>query len=117
MAIINRGNLTSVSGSVIAVDTHTKTINFCSAANNGSSIATSSLPYESNSFDEEFFQELTELVKQQIKNNPEMDMQRVSLVIPDQLFLIDTVSIPVIHRKAMQQSLSFAMVNPMMHIG
>ncbi len=110
MAIINlsKGNNASLIGTVVAVDANNNTVNFCSAKNDGSSVVTNSVKFNSNSFDKEFFDNLTEIVKQEIDNNPDMDTQKVSLILPDQLFLLDTVNIPVIHKKAMQQSLSLA---------
>lgn len=110
MAIMNlsKGNNISLVGTVVAVDSNNNTVNFCSAKNDGSSVVTNSVKFNSNSFDKEFFDNLTEIVKQEMENNPDMDTQKVSLILPDQLFLLDTVNIPVIHKKAMQQSLSLA---------
>lgn len=108
MAIINKGNVTSLTGTVIAVDDQTQTVKFCSAAEDGSSVSASSVSFNASALDKEFFEMLGELVKQEIEKNPKLDMQKVSLILPDRLFLLDTVSVPVIHRKAMQQSLSLA---------
>jgi hypothetical protein len=108
MAIINRGNKGMLGGTVVSVDPLTQTIQFAFSNEEGSALVTDSVSYEARAYDKEFFDKLGEAVKQQIEKTPAMDLQKVSLLLPDQLFLIDTITVPVIHRKAMQQSLSIA---------
>lgn len=108
MAIINQGGKGTIGGTVIAVDSLAGTVQFCSPESGGNTLVTNAVPYEARSFDADFFAKLGEAVKEQLALNPKMDVDEVSLILPDQLFLLDTVSIPVIHRKAMQQSLSVA---------
>lgn len=108
MPIINRTNKGSLIGTVVSVDALTQTVRFASSDNDESKLIVSSVPYEAAAFDKAFFESLGNIVKQEIEQNPNMDLQKVSLILPDQLFLTDTVTVPVIHRKAMQQSLSIA---------
>ena len=108
MNIMNKGNKTSPCGTVVAVDALADTVRFGSAQGDGSALIANAIAYTPRAFDKVFFEALGETVKQEMARNPNMDVQRVWLILPDQLFLQDTVSIPVIHRKAMQQSLSLA---------
>ena len=108
MPLINRVNKGNLVGTVVSVDALTQTVHFCSSNNEESQLITSLVSYKAPAFDKDFFAGLGNIVKQEIEQNANMDLQKVSLVLPDQLFLIDTVTVPVIHRKAMQQSLSIA---------
>lgn len=103
-----RGNKTTVLGTVIAVDPLSETVKFCASNEDGSALLTSSANYKVRPFDQEFFDRLGRILKQQMEKSPEMDIHKASIILPDQLFLLDMVSVPVIHRKAMQQSLSLA---------
>ena len=108
MNMINRGNKTSPCGTVIAVDVLTDAVHFCSPQENGGSLITNSISFAPRDMDKAFFKALGETVGQEIERNPQMDVQRVFLILPDRLFLQDTLSVPAIHRKAMQQSISLA---------
>lgn len=108
MNMINRGNKTSPCGTVIAVDVLTGAVHFCSPQENGGSLITNSISFAPRDMDKAFFKALGETVGQEIERNPQMDVQRVFLILPDRLFLQDTLSVPAIHRKAMQQSISLA---------
>jgi hypothetical protein len=108
MAIINRGGKSPLIGTVIAVDALTETVLFCSPDKEGSALTVNSVPCPMPAFGKDFIDALGETVKQQIEADPNLDVQKVSLLLPDQLFLLDTVTVPIIHRKAMQQSLSIA---------
>ena len=108
MNIMNKGNKTSPCGTVIAVDALADVIRFASPQREGNALVARAIAYTPRAFDKAFMEALGETVKQEMERNPNLDVQRVWLIMPDQLFLQDTVSIPVIHRKAMQQSLSLA---------
>ena len=108
MNIVNRRNKTSLNGTVIAVDALTNAIRFGSPLRCGNALATNAVAYTARAFDQNFIKMLGETVKQEMDRNADMDVQRVSLILPDQLFLLDTVSIPLIHHKAMQHSLHLA---------
>ena len=108
MAIINRGNKGNLVGTVVAVDALAENIQFCASNEEGSALLTDSVSTSVNALDAAFFDRLGEIVKTQMEKNANMDVQKVSLILPDRLLLLDTLVVPVIHRKAMQQSLSLA---------
>ena len=106
--IRSRGKSSNFAGTVIAVDQNKQTVTFCTAAEGGSALITSSADIDFSSCDKEFFEKLAEIAAERIVKNTEAGAPKVSLILPDGIFLLDTVNIPVIHRKAMQQSLSLA---------
>ncbi len=108
MAINFRASKTTVRGSVISVDPLAKSIQFCSSAETGGELDISFANYKDAAFDTAGLERIGKTVKAQIEKNPESDFGRASLILPDRLFMLDLVSIPVIHRKAMQHSLSLA---------
>ncbi|MBO5982192.1 MAG: hypothetical protein J6Q24_07075, partial [Clostridia bacterium] len=108
MAINFRASKTSVRGSVISVDPLSKTIQFCAANEAGDDLSISLANYKDRAFDTEALDRIGKTVKAQLEKNPETDFGRASLILPDRLFMLDMVNIPVIHRKAMQHSLSLA---------
>ena len=105
-----RGNKNNFRSAVISVDPLSETIKFGFMTEEGKTLSTASYGYTPRAFDKEFFYHLAGVLEQQTKN-PCADLQKVSLILPDQLFLLDMVSVPVIHRKAMQNSLSLAIEN------
>lgn len=108
MAINFRASKTSVRGSVISVDPLSKTIQFCAANEAGDDLSISLVNYKDRAFDTEALDRIGKTVKAQLEKTPETDFSRASLILPDRLFMLDMVNIPVIHRKAMQHSLSLA---------
>lgn len=103
-----RGKKTTVQGAVISVESLTENIHFCVPNKEQTALLTSSANYKVRPFDQEFFDRLAKIVRLQKEKHPHMDLQKASVILPDQLFLLDTVTVPVIHRKAMQQSMSLA---------
>ena len=102
------GGKSVAQGAVIAVEPLSETIHFCTPTNDQRAMKTSSANYKPQAFDQEFYDQLAKIVKQQREKKPKMDLQKAAIVLPDQLFLLDMISIPMIHRKAMQSSLSLA---------
>lgn len=98
----------NIQGAVICVDQLSETVKFCTADADGASITASSANYKPRAFDKELFDRLGKIIKQQKEKFPAMNIEKVNLVLPDTLFLLDTVSIPVINKKAMQHSLNLA---------
>lgn len=107
MPISIRGNKNGILGTVIAVDALSETIQFCTPNEDGG-LVTNAIDYKARCFDQEFFYRLTRIIKQQVERDSNLDLQKISLILPDSLFLLDMISVPVIHRKAMQHSLSLA---------
>ena len=95
-------------GAVISIDPLTKSIQFCAPSKEHNALGSDSIPYQPQAFTEDFYTQLTQQLTILRENNPTIDLQKASVLLPDQLFLMDTVSIPIIHRKAMQHSLSLA---------
>lgn len=103
-----RGRKGTVQGAVIAVEPLSETINFCTMNSDHGALLTNSANYKPRAFDQEFYDRLAKVIKQQQEKNPNMNLQKAAVILPDQLFLLDMVSVPMIHRKAMQHSLSLA---------
>lgn len=102
------GKKMTAQGAVISIEPLSEHIHFCTMSDDQSTLVTNTVNYRPRAFDQEFYDRLARQLRQQQEKNPNMDLQRAALILPDQLFLMDTVSIPVIHRKAMQNSLSLA---------
>ena len=115
MAINIRASKTNNQRTVISVDPLYGSVRFCTAAENEDVLLIHSEDDKVLPFDNEFLDRLSLLLQNQIKENPNMETQKISLVLPDQLFLLDTISVPVIHRKAMQHSLSLAIESVYKH--
>lgn len=108
MAINICGNKNNVTGTVIAVDQLTKTVRFCRAGKDEHDFVIDSVNYTVRPFDKEFYDSLARIIRHQTEKESNIDSRKVSLILPDQLFLLDMVTIPVINRKAMQNSLNLA---------
>lgn len=102
------GKKTTAQGAVISIEPLAERILFCATNEEQTTLQASVASYCPGPFDQAFYQRLAEQIRQQKEENPEMDLQKASLILPDQLFLLDMVSVPMIHRKAMQHSLSLA---------
>lgn len=105
-----RGNKNNARSAVISLDSLSETVKFGFISQEGKALSTVSSDYTPRAFDQEFYDRVAKVLKQQTKTSG-MDLQKAALVLPDQLFLLDMVSVPVIHRKAMQHSLSLAIEN------
>lgn len=95
-------------GAVIAIDQLAENIQFCAMNQDQSALQLATANYRPRTFDQDFYDRLSRSVRGQLEKNPGMDLSKASLILPDHLFLLDMVSIPVIHKKAMQHSLSLA---------
>lgn len=92
---------------VIAIDTDTETIHFY-LAGSGQKPNHLVANYRANPFDEAFFEKLGKILKSYQQKNPAAPLTKVSLVLPDHVFLSDTMNIPAIGKKAMENSLEVA---------
>lgn len=93
---------------VIAIDTDTETIHFYSSAGNGQKDSHLAANYRARPFSEEFFEKFGKILKSYQQKNPASPLTKVSLVLPDHVFLTDTINIPAIGKKAMEHSLEVA---------
>lgn len=102
------GKKTTAQGAVISIEPLAERILFCATNEEQTALQASVTGYRPGAFDQAFYDSLAEQIRLQKAENPEMDLQKAALILPDLLFLLDLISVPMIHRKAMQQSLSLA---------
>ncbi len=102
------GGKSVAQGAVISVEPLSESVKFCMTTSDQSALRIKSANYKTGAFDQKFFEQLAKVVKQQQEKDPKMDLQKATVILPDQLFLLDMISVPMIHRKAMQHSLSLA---------
>ena len=99
----------STLSNVIAIDTDNETIHFFSTdPGDRKTIKHDAQSYRARPFDDEFFEKFSHILKLHRESNPNEQMQKVSLILPDSIFLTDTVNIPTIQKKAMESSLGLA---------
>ena len=89
---------------VIAIDADTDTVHFYTAPDNGRKDNHFTANCSCQNFGEEFIEKFGKVLKAYRQKNP-MGMNKASLVLPDHLFLTDTVDIPAVGKKAMESSL------------
>lgn len=64
--------------------------------------------YRAKSFESKFFEKLQSMIKTYQEEHPTCPLQKVSIVLPDSVCVTDTVHIPVIQKRAMENSLTLA---------
>ena len=97
---------------VIAIDTDGEAIHFFSSdKGNQKNVRHDTYSYRARPFDEEFFDKFGHILKLHCEQNPGAQLSKVSLILPDQVFLMDTVNIPTIQKSAMNTSLGLAIHN------
>lgn len=97
----------SALSAVICVNTDNQTINFY-AHLGGNSCSHLAVRYNSQPFDDVFFQKLDRILQGYRQKNPNVALAKVSLVLPDHIFLTDIVNVPSLGRKATDNSLNLA---------
>lgn len=97
----------SALSAVISVNTDTQTINFYADAG-GNSRHHLAANYNSQPFDEVFFQKMDRILQVYQQKNPTISLAKVSLILPDHVFLTDTINVPALGKKAMENSLNLA---------
>ena len=102
------GKRAAALNSVISVDAHAETIGFYLMEQELGSIQYNVANCKTKAYDAEFFDRFGKIIKLYREKFPQADLQTAAIVLPDQLFLTDTISIPMIHKKAMQHSMSLA---------
>ena len=96
------------SGMVISIDPLAENILFCAVNDDMTELGADGVEYTPKAFDQKFYDELEQVISTKQEENPNVSMNKANVILPDQLFLMDLINIPVIHRKAMQHSLSLA---------
>lgn len=94
---------------VIAIDSHTENIHFYTM-NDGdrSTLSHGVESYRSSLFSDDFYEKFDLALKNYREKNPEVSMQKVALVLPNNVFMYDTINIPAIKKQAMANSLTMA---------
>ncbi len=93
--------------SVISIDTNKKTVDFFKKADNGKGeIVHTKESFSSDFGTEEFYEALKGAIK--IHCDKKTD-GKTAVVLSDNLFFVDTIKLPVIQKKAMENSLALAM--------
>ncbi len=93
--------------SVISINADFKSITFYSVdKKNKSNILIEQERYKAKPFEQDFYEMLKNSVALRFKNAQRSG--RVALILPDSLFLMDTIKIPIIQKKAMANSLNLA---------
>lgn len=98
----------SALSAVISVDTDSQTIHFYAdvPGNTPSHLAAK---YNSRPFNDDFFEKLDSILKGYRQKNPSISLAKVSLVLPDHVFFMDTVNVPALGKKAIENSLNLAL--------
>lgn len=102
------GKKIAAQGAVVSIDPLSEDICFCALNSQQNALAVDAAPYTVGAFDQKFYQRLDSIIKREREKYPGGEFQKTAVILPDQMFLLDMVSVPMIHRKAMQQSLSLA---------
>ena len=92
---------------VIAIDPDTENIHFYTMADgNRSNIAHHMESYRASLFSNDFYEKFGMAIKNYREKNPEASMQKVALVLPNRVFMFDTINVPSIKKQAMANSLN-----------
>jgi hypothetical protein len=92
---------------VISINADFKSITFYSVdKKNKSNVIIEQETYKAKPFEQDFYEMLKNSVALRFKNAQRFG--RVALILPDSLFLMDTIKIPIIQKKAMANSLNLA---------
>lgn len=94
--------------SVIYIDDENQSIHFYVVnEENKSDIKHDTETYKCGLFTDEFFERFDEVLKSYREKNPDVQLQKAALVVPDRVILFDAINVPVI-KKAMNNSLNIA---------
>jgi len=89
---------------VIGVDTDAETISFYVKIEDRKEVQ-QVVSYHCAPFSEAFYQVLDKSIKNYQQRNPSVSLSKVSIILPDYVFLMDTLRVPALGRKAMEHSL------------
>jgi hypothetical protein len=92
---------------VIGVDTDAETISFYVDLGDKKEVQ-QVVSYRCASFGEEFYQKLDKAIKSYQQRNPSVSLEKIAVVLSDQNFLMDTINVPNLNRKAVENSLEVA---------
>ncbi len=97
---------------VIGIDTDREIIHLYSKkTGNKNSISHVMHNYKARPFTSEFYEKLGAIIAQYRQDHPKQNIQRASVVLSDSSVLTDTINIPIINKKAMDNSLAASISN------
>ncbi|MBE6943362.1 MAG: hypothetical protein E7453_03770 [Ruminococcaceae bacterium] len=92
---------------VIGIDTDAETFSFYVDLGDRRE-AQQVVSYRCRPFCEEFYQKLDKAIKNYQQRNPSVSLAKVAIVLSDDAFLMDTLNVPTMNRRAMENSLEVA---------
>lgn len=92
---------------VIGIDTDTETFSFYVDLGDRREVQ-QTVNYRCNPYGEEFYQRLDKAIKNYQQRNPSVSLAKVAIVLSDDAFLMDTLNVPTMNRRAMDNSLEVA---------
>ncbi len=93
---------------VVSIDTQLELVHFFVRENGGKSYAHKVVALRSKGFDDKFYKKLGDILTTYREEHPTHSMQKVSVILPDQICVTDTVNIPVMQSRAMNNALQLA---------
>ena len=97
----------STLNSAISIDTSAETVHFYYKAADGS-FRHDTESYKAKPFSDEFFEKIKGVLKSYKGKNPSAPIQKSVLILPDDIFLTDVISVPFINKRALDNSLTLA---------
>ena len=92
---------------VIYIDNESENIHFYTMnEGNRSSLRHSVEGSRSSLFSDEFYEKFSNALKNYREKNPDVSLQKVALILPNNVFMFDTINIPNIKKQAMANSLT-----------
>lgn len=94
---------------VVGINEQEKSLIFYSMlGDNKANVNMKRILYKCNLFDEEFFSLLSDEMGNYARENPSAQAAGVSIIVPDNAIITDTINIPAVNRKAMANSFRVA---------
>lgn len=94
---------------VIYIDADTENIHFYSMSDGDRSTLKHAVEsYKSSLFSDDFYEKFNNALKNFREKNPDVAMQKVALVLPNNVFMFDTINVPMIKKQAMINSLNLS---------
>lgn len=94
---------------VIAIDTDNENIHFYSMTEgNRSTLAHHVESCRASLFSDDFYEKLTIAISSFREKHPEVSMQKCALLLPNRVFMFDTINVPSIKKQAMANSLTLS---------
>ena len=97
---------------VIGIDTDRESIHiYFKKTGNKNTISHAMYNYKARPYTSEFYEKLAAILAQHRQDHSDQNIQRASVVVSDSAVLTDTINLPIINKKAMDNSLSASISN------